>query len=265
MVRGDLAFAHGVERTEVHGTLTCVDAARRLQPNLGVAVIEVAGGVVAFTGVDSPFSQAIGVGVNAKVGDADLERLTRFYTERGATPRIVVSPIADASLGKRLAAAGYVPDEYTNALVADLDDVDAPRDERFTVATDARAWGRNSAMGFMGVDELGEDGGLIGEIIASAEGVTALEGLDEGRVAASGAMDVQGEIAGLFAGSTMAAFRGRGWQTALIRDRLARAREAGARFARAFALVASPSERNFRRAGFTALYTRARWERPNEK
>jgi hypothetical protein len=59
----------------------------------------------------------------------------------------------------------------------------------------------------------------------------------------------------------VALFRRRGWQIAMIADRMARAREAGARFLRGTARPASSSERNFHRCGFVTLYTRALWER----
>jgi hypothetical protein len=74
-------------------------------------------------------------------------------------------------------------------------------------------------------------------------------------------MDVRDGCAALFAGSTMAAFRNRGWQIAMIRDRIARARDEGARWMRATARPTSTSERNFIRCGFQTLYTRTLWQR----
>jgi GNAT superfamily N-acetyltransferase len=63
----------------------------------------------------------------------------------------------------------------------------------------------------------------------------------------------------LFAGSTHPAFRRQGWHTELIRDRVARARDAGARLVHAPAGPGSASERNFLRCGFIRLYTRVLW------
>ncbi len=74
-------------------------------------------------------------------------------------------------------------------------------------------------------------------------------------------MDVRGDCATLFGGSTLTSFRKHGLHGALIRERIAQARDAGARFMRAGATPGSTSERNFQRCGFVTLYTRTLWER----
>jgi GNAT superfamily N-acetyltransferase len=250
-----------IRECEIAGIRSGIETVRRLRPEIGAAGIEVAGGLVAFTGVDSPLSQAVGIGSSAAVTDDEIARVADFYESRGATPRVFVTPLADPSLGRALAAAGYAPSEYENVLASDDFGSHALRDDRIAIATDLDAWARASAQAFTDRETLEPGDELIATIIASSEGVCPLEARDGAAVAATAAMDLRNGCAGLFAGSTMPGFRGRGWHVAMIRDRIARARDAGARLMRATARPASTSERNFQRCGFVTLYTRALWER----
>ncbi|MBV8490750.1 MAG: hypothetical protein JO199_09510 [Candidatus Eremiobacteraeota bacterium] len=260
-----LDIARAIERCEVAGILACVESAARIAPEIGCETIALAGGIAAFVGVDAPLSQALALGMEALVTEGDVERLTEFYERRGSTPAIILNPLADPALGPLLAKAGYVPVEYESTLFAELDSVKGMRDDRIAVARDLRAWSQHSARSFFNAADgelLAPGLALVGEAIASARDVTPLEGRDPNEnVVATGAMDVQGEWAGLFASSTHVAFRKQGWQTALIRDRIARAQEAGCRYARASALAGSGSEENFRRCGFRVAYTRTTWQR----
>ena len=253
-----------ITRCEIAGIRCGIEAARHLQPNVNADAIEVGGGLVAFTGIDSPLSQAIGVGAFSPVTDAEIAQITAFYQSRGATPRVFVTPLADAALAPGLARAGYAPAEYENVLASDKLDAYALRDDRIGIATDLRAWAYASALAFTDREHLVPGDEIIALIIASSRGVCLLEAREGGAIAATAAMDLRDECAALFAGSTMPAFRSRGWHMAMIRDRIARARDAGAHFMRATARSASVSERNFHRCGFDTLYTRALWERKHD-
>jgi hypothetical protein len=243
------------------GIRSGIETVRRLYPQARAESIEVAGGLVAFTGVDSPLSQAYGVGTFGPVTRRDVARITEFYESRKATPRVFVTPLADPSLGIALAAAGYAPSEYENILASDAFEPHALRDDRIAVAADAREWAGASARGFTGHDALEAADLAVASIIAFSDGVVLLEARDGEAIVSTGAMDMRDECAGFFAGSTLSAFRSRGLHFALIRDRIARARDAGARFMRATARPDSASERNFVRCGFAPLYTRVLWER----
>ncbi len=251
-----------IRRDEIEGVRRSIEAARRLSPNVAATSIEVAGGLVAFTGVDSPLSQALGVGACGPVSAPDVARITEFYESRGATPMVFVTPAADPSLQRELVAAGYVAGEREQSLLASEHLIrHAQRDARIGVAYDTAAWARASAMGFLERERLEPGDDVIALILATTEGTVALEVRDGERIIATGAMSMNGEQATLFAGSTHTPFRRQGWHTALIRDRVARAREAGAKLVRATAAPGSSSEQNFLRCGFVRLYTRVLWER----
>ncbi|MGA2759728.1 MAG: hypothetical protein ABSF08_05315 [Candidatus Cybelea sp.] len=249
-------------RDEIEGVRRSVEAGRRIDPQAGATSIEVAGGLVAFTGVGSPFSQALGVGTRGPVRASDVAQITEFYESRGATPMVFVATMAHPSLASELTAAGYAAGDREQTLVASDDLIsNSRRNDRIGVAKDIAAWAKASAMGFLEREELepGED--VIALTLATAEGTIALEVREGEKIIATGAMSVIGDNAALFAGSTLTAFRRQGWHAALIRDRVARAREAGARLVRATAGPGSISEQNFLRSGFVRLHTRVLWER----
>lgn len=254
-------IGEAIERSGLSSVRACVESARRLRPELGACALEVAGGIAPFVGVGSPHSEARGLALLGPANANDVERLTHFYEERGTPPRILVSPLANVSLASTLAQAGYEPVEYQNVSVCDLSNALDARDARIRISRDPFAWGRFSAMGFFGIEEPPAEASLIGTIVSAIPGVIALEAHLDGTVAATGAMEVHGELAALFGGSTLPAARGHGLQTAMIADRLARSREAGARYAHAAATPGDASERNLRRHGFEILYTSAVWQR----
>jgi GNAT superfamily N-acetyltransferase len=254
-------LAESIGRAEIAGIRCALETARRLRPNAGVVSIEVAGGLVAFLGRGSPLSEAFGVGSLAPLRPGDVETITDFYESRDTTPRVFVSPLADAALGADLAAAGYAPVEYESVLASDAFDPYARRDDRIRVAKDLDAWARASAGGFLDGAAVSGDDEFLALTIAGSSGVCAIEAVEDGAIVATAGMDARGDCHALFAASTMPAFRGQGWHLALIADRIARARDTGARLLRATARPGSTSERNFHRCGFTTLYTRALWER----
>lgn len=251
-----------IEASERTLLLGFYHAAKRLRPDAGFERIEIAGGIATFFGTASPLSQATGLGLSAPVSTSDIERLTRFYHERGAPARVSVNPLASLSLERELANAGYSPIVYNNVLAMDTVKTTAQRDARISEETDAAAWGRASARGFSNRYANEEDGSFLAMTIALGTGVTALSARESGQIVATGAMCVHDSLASLFAGSTLDEHRRNGYHRAMIVDRIARAREAGARYARTAAPVASTSEANFRSCGFEVLYTRSAWELP---
>jgi ribosomal protein S18 acetylase RimI-like enzyme len=254
------ALAEQIERASIAGFRACIEAARHLAPNLGASIIDVAGGVAAFAGAASPLTEATGVGSFVEPARGDIDRLTRFYAERGAASRVLVSPLAHAALARELARARYAPLEYQNVMFCEIDPAQTGLDERVAESNDHAEFGRTSATGFLERDPQ-EDEALVGIIIARASTMIPLELRVDGNVVATAAMDVYEDIAGLHGASTMPHARRRGYQTALIRERITRAQALGARYVHAVAAVGSASERNFRRAGFDVLFTRTLWER----
>jgi hypothetical protein len=106
-----MLIEEAIRRDEIEAVSRSIEAAARLNPNVGATNIEVAGGIVAFAGLASPLSQALGVGASGPVSASDIAKISEFYESRGATPMVFVTPAADPSLQRELTAAGYVAGE----------------------------------------------------------------------------------------------------------------------------------------------------------
>ncbi len=248
-----------ITRAEIAGIRSNVASIQRLYPQTHAESIDVADGVAAFAGIDSPLSKAFGIGAFEPVTGEQIASVSEFFESRNVVPRVFVTPLSAPTLARALAAAGYAPVEYDSVMVAVAPERHGHRDARIAVAADLKAWARASVEGFIARDRIHDD--ALARIIGSSQDVVPLEARQNGEIVATAAYSMRGECSGLFAGSTLREFRNRGWQLAMIRDRIARARDAGARVIFAATAPASVSERNFHRAGFVTLYTRARWDR----
>ena len=121
----DLDLARRVEMAEARAGRECAEACHRLHPEFPVAVEEIAGGIAVFAGVDSPVTQAIGVGLHGAVSDAELDALGEFFHSRKAPAAIELCPLVDMSLYEKFAARNYHLLEVSNVLL--LDDLKAAR------------------------------------------------------------------------------------------------------------------------------------------
>ena len=82
----DLDLARRVEMAEARAGRECAEACHRLHPEFPVDVQEIAGGIAVFAGVDSPVTQAIGVGLHGAVSDPNSTRLANFFTAAKPQP-----------------------------------------------------------------------------------------------------------------------------------------------------------------------------------
>ncbi|HUA08433.1 MAG TPA: hypothetical protein VMA98_04105 [Candidatus Acidoferrales bacterium] len=255
-------FCDTIERAEVHALDLCVRNARERFPALHPATVAIGGGIAAYTGIGSPISEALGIGLWERAGHEEALAVTEFYRSRGAQPRVRLSPYADADFVHALVALGYVPLEYENPLAADLLAIGARRDPRVVEMRDSREWSLATGTAFLDGKPCDESNLIVGLMICTQPQVTALEIRENGAIIASGCMDVTGDLAGFFGAGTAPAYRNRGLQSALIADRAARAIERGAKIGRVTTRPGSISEQNFRRIGFAVLYTRTLWGIP---
>lgn len=252
------ALDETIRRCEIDGIRKSIEATQRLYPELEATGIEIAGGIARFNGFDA-LSEAFGLGTLAPVSADEVSRLIEFYTSRNSTARVFVTPMTHPSLALNLSLAGFAPAEYEDVLVSDDLETYARYDDRIAVATNLEAWAMASMRGFMG-DEPAESGDpRFGVILAAPRGNAAVEGREGGPIVSTAVMSLRGECAFFFAGATVSGSRRRGWHLATIHDRIARARDGGARMMRATAAPGSASERNFLRCGFRVLYTRTLW------
>jgi GNAT superfamily N-acetyltransferase len=261
----DFELAQRIEAFEAESGRACTEAAAAREPEVGAAWIAVGGGWAAFTGKDSPITQAVGLGMAGAVEEAEIARMEDFYRSRGAATNIETCPLAHPSLFEALGQRGYRVVEFSNVLYRGIEAGEtfarAPEGVSLHRAgNDERAfWAETVARGF--ADEIPLSPELVSVLSAFANRPGAQLWLAEvdGEVAGGAAVAIDGGMAGLFGAATLPSFRGRGVQGAFFAARLAEAARAGATMAYTIALPGSGSHRNAERAGFRVAYTRVKF------
>lgn len=261
----DFSLAQRIEAFEAESGRACTEAAAAREPEVGAAWIAVGGGWAAFTGKDSPITQAAGLGMAGAVEEAEIARMEDFYRSRGAATNIETCPLAHPSLFEALGQRGYRVVEFSNVLYRVIEageefgsipqglTVRKARDEERTF------WAETVARGF--ADEIPVTPELVSVLSAFADRPGAQLWLAEmdGEVAGGAAVAVADGTAGLFGAATLPAFRRRGVQGAFFVARLAEAVRAGATLGYTISLPGSASHRNAERAGFRVAYTRVKF------
>lgn len=253
MIFAGEALARRVEAAEAAIARGCAEH----QPDS--AILEMGGGIAVFQGAESPLTQAVGLGLNGPVPEADLDALEAFFRSRGARVSIDLCPLADAGLVNLLANRGYQAAEFNNVLVRPLDGLEitlTPRVRR-AVASEADLWAHTVGHGFFEQPELTDEEMDVGRAIFSMPGALCfLTASESGENTGGGAMATCGGLATLFADSTIPRFRGQGLQRELIATRLHEAAALGCDLAAATTLPGSGSQRNYERMGFRVAYTK---------
>ncbi len=257
-------LAQRLEAAEAAAGRQCVDVFLRRHPEVQAAAVQIAGGVATFTGIDSPITQAIGIGLDGLVFEEELDRLEDFFKSRGAPCAIEICPFVEISLVESLSRRGYRVAEFSNVLARELTLV-----ERFTPAaphlalraakvSESKLWTQTVAEGFA------EHFPVTPAILNVMEGFfyrpdacCFLAQIGD-EVAGGGAVSFHRGVAVLFGASTLSRFRRRGVQTALLGARLAWAVGRGCDVAMSIAQPGSISQRNIERCGFCVMYTRAK-------
>lgn len=226
--------------------------------------MECAGAYVVFDGVDSPVTQTFGLGLFEQLTPASLDRIERFFLDRGAAVMHEVSPLAGIATIDLLCARGYRPIELGSVMHRPVDPP-ATKDEsavtvRVATAEEAALWADVSARGW--AHENPELRGFLVQFGAIAfarrQSVEFIAELD-GQPGAAGTLSLHDGVA-LFGGaSTIPEMRRRGLQAALLEARMRYAFEHGYPLAMMVAEAGSQSQRNAERKGFRIAYTRTKW------
>lgn len=261
----DLNLARRLEMAEAAAGLECAKALQRTRPDFPVAFEEIAGGSAVFAGIDSPVTQAIGVGLNGAVADEELDRLEEFFRTRGASAAIELCPLVEMSLYERFAKRDFRLLEVSNVLFRDLDAGETFTKKnadgvvvRATTDDEAKLWTRTVSQGFAEQYPVTEAMLEVMEGFFHRESACSMLALVDGEVAGGAAVAAREGVCGLFGASTLPAFRRRGVQSALLAARLAWALDRGCGVACSIAQPGSISHRNIERFGFRVAYTRTK-------
>jgi GNAT superfamily N-acetyltransferase len=252
----DRNLAAVVERAEAQNVERMAKLAAASFPNS--AFMTVAGGVAIFTGLSSPMTHAMGIGMNGPVSEEDFERLETFYRERGSSCLIDLCPMAHDSLIAFIQNRPYRVIEFNNILVRGIG-----RDEMFhpdpairSVGDEEKAlWSRTICEGFSESMPLSDE--QVSLMATISNGMFCLLGVDSGGSPVGGAgLAIQDRTALFMGDAVIVGFRRSGWQARLIRERLSIAQRIGCDLAAVSVLPGSTSHRNYERAGFQLLYMR---------
>lgn len=263
----DRSLSRRLERTEARSNASFVEARARAFPKIGAEWIEVCGVYAMFDGVDSPVTQTFGLGLFDPVTANDLDRIEKFFQERGAPVFHEVSPLADPAIFALLNERRYQPCEFTTILFRPIErgvSYAELRNEniqvRLTTADEVDLWAKTSARGWSEFPELADFMLMFGKVVAErADGLSFIAELD-GSPIATGAMSIYDDVALLAGASTIPEGRKQGAQLALLDSRLRYAAEHGCNIATMGALPGSASQRNAERQGFRIAYTRTKWQ-----
>jgi len=267
----DLALARRIELAEAHAAVNCANAVDVLPSGTAAAVERIAGGFAIYCGAGSPVTQAVGLGLDGAVSEGEFDRLEEFYRSRNEAVRVETCPLADASLIRHFGEHGYRVTEFSNVMALPLDGVSlsavaaATPPDGVTIERIGKEhtdlWTLTVSQGFSENFPVTQEVLDVMKMFAHGSNVECYLARVDGAVAGGATLALREGVAGLFGASTLAAFRNRGVQTALLKQRLARAAEENCDLAVCIAAPGSSSQRNVVRLGFSVLYTRVKFER----
>jgi ribosomal protein S18 acetylase RimI-like enzyme len=259
----DKAFARRLESVEEMPQVMYARTFQKTRPEIGAAEEEICGGHMIFAGLGSPIGRATGVGLDREFTAADLDRVEEFYRAHQAPSQVDLCPMHEPAVFELFKERGYAIAELNNVLFRKLD-----AQETFPPPP-ARCEIRPSRL---------EEADTAGAIVESAffpdgapeayrglvapfyqmERALAFVASVEGKLVACGTGLVIPEhrVFALCGAGTLAEFRGRGFQTALLRARMAAAVQAGCEFAVVVTNGGTTSQRNAERLGFRVAYSK---------
>jgi hypothetical protein len=260
------SLSQRLERAEGLANAAYVEARARLAPGSGAGWMEAGGTYAMFDTPDSPVTQTFGLGMFGEATAADLDRIEAFFAGRGAPVHHEISPLADPSVWPLIAQRRYAPFEFTSILYMDLLNGQPSASEdangiavRLARPDEREQFSKAAAAGWGVPPEASETMTSFMETAFTAAGVYPFIAEKDGRLIATGSLNIQNGVGLLAGAATLPEARRQGAQRALLAARLRFAAGAGCEIAAMGALPGSPSQRNAERSGFRIAYTRTKW------
>jgi ribosomal protein S18 acetylase RimI-like enzyme len=259
----DKALARRLESGEEMPQVMYARMFQKTRPEMGAAEEEICGGHMVFAGLGSPIGRATGLGLDRPFTAEDLNHVEEFYRTHKAPSQVDLCPMHDTSVFELFKERGYGIAELNNVLYRKLD-----AGEKFP-APPAGCEIRPSRP-----DEADTAGAIVESAFFPSGAPEAFRGLIapfyqmeralafvasvEGKLVACGTGLVipEHKVFALCGAGTLAEFRGRGLQTALLRARMAAAVEAGCEYTVVVTQGGTISQRNAERLGFRVAYSK---------
>lgn len=255
----DLALAARMEAADAENVMQMARSAGPVLPE--TAFQPFAGGFAVFAGAGSPMTHAVGIGLRGSVTETELEAMENFFRERGSACVVDLCPLADASVTGFLQSRPYRAIEFNNVLVRRIlpeETFDPVPGAHAVVESGIPLWSQIISEAF---SEYMPVSAPAVELLAAScrSSICWLAG--EEMPEAGAAMGIQNGVALFYGDATRMSARRKGWQSWLIRARLADAQRRGCDLAMASVLPGSASHRNYERAGFQLIYMRVNLSR----
>jgi GNAT superfamily N-acetyltransferase len=256
----DLSLAQRLELTTARSCKKCADSIREIP----TATLEIAGGIAIFTGLESPTTQAFGIGLGAPVSESDLDQVEDFFFSRGAPVTLELCPFIDGSFMELLKRRPYRLEEFSNVLYREVGanaNHTPPGDGvtiRLAESNEDGLFTQIVAEGFSDLIPLTDTLRHVMKSFFHHPNGRGFLAFVEGEVAGGAYVSADRDLAEFYGAATRAGSRGRGVQTALIGARMAWAIAQGCTSATTTTNPGTISQRNFERAGFRVVYSRTK-------
>jgi ribosomal protein S18 acetylase RimI-like enzyme len=265
------ALSRRIERAETRLSASLGRAVISGEPASQAFVHEIAGGVAVYTGPASPMNKMIGAGFDGAASDEELRAVEDKFRERKAPLQAEVATLADPAFVAQLTRRGYILQNFENVLGRPISSPDAAAEVDSEILIDAMqehehaAWMDAAYTGFAHPDGIGVPGDELPPREAfeeamgpfmTAEGFRRYVARIGDDLAGIASFRIDDRVAQLCGAATLPAFRRRGVQAALLRQRLADGFKAGCDLAVMTTQPGSTSQQNGNRQGFALLYTR---------
>ena len=259
----DKAFARRLESVEEMPQVLYARTFQKTRPEIGAAEEEICGGHMIFAGLGSPIGRATGAGLDRPFTAEDLNRVEQFYRAHEAPSQVDLCPLHEPAVFELFRERGYAIAELNNVLYRKLD-----AEEKFPPAppgceirrsrleeADAASAIVESAFFPGGAPEAFR--GLIAPFYQMEGALPFVASIDGRLVACGTGLVIPGHrVFALCGAGTLAEFRGRGLQAALLRARMEAAVEAGCEYAAVVTQGGTTSQRNAERLGFRVAYSK---------
>lgn len=258
MLFPDKILATRLEKSLAHDMLGYVQSFNQLFPDYDATYKEIGDGVAICTG--SQFiNSAIGIGLDTRVSNADVEALEAYFRTNQIASEIEICPFTDPDFLNLLNDRHYRLSDFTTAYIHPLDKIQSPPNVNPDIVVDPINSTQNdiwvqTVMDISPHDETTDT--RLAQTVTHREHTTCFIARLDGKAVGASALSIRDGLATFYFTATRQAYRNLGVQTAMIQARLAYAQAQGCEMAFATTIPGNHSMRNIMRAGFSIAYVR---------
>jgi len=259
----DNALARRFESCEEMPQVMYARIFKKTRPEIGAAEEEICGGHMIFAGLGSPIGRVTGAGFDRPIAKEDVDRIESFYRERNAPSQVDLTPLHRPEVFEMFKERGYGIAELNNVLYRKLEPGEEypppPKDceIRRSHPQEAEITGKIVETAFFPDGAPEAFGGLIAPLYQIENALAFVASVGGKPVACgTGLVISDHQVFALAGAGTLAEYRARGLQTALLRARMHAAQQAGCEYAVVVTQGGTTSQRNAERLGFRVAYSK---------